>query len=86
MDLCNFFQSHDRNVSTINAPLNRLTSKEANDETKNFMDVLFSPKKLLVSEPIVDSPRKQRPFSMIGDASTATSKINGGQGVMLCYR
>jgi hypothetical protein len=30
MGLCNFFRFHFRNFATISAPLNRLTSKEAN--------------------------------------------------------
>jgi hypothetical protein len=39
-------------------------------------------KQYLISEPIVDYPRKHRPYSLIVDASTGTGEINGGLGTM----
>ncbi len=41
-------------------------------------------KQALILEPIVDYPRKHRPYSLIVDPSTGTGEINGGLGAMLC--
>jgi hypothetical protein len=88
MGLCNFFRSHVRNFATISAPLNRLTSKEANwtggELPPNCLEAFNLLKQYLISEPIVDYPRKHRPYSVFVDASTGTSEINGGLEAMLC--
>ena len=87
MGLCNFFRSHVRNFAKIGAPLNKLTSKEA-----DWKDGILPPdceqayeslKAALCSEPIVDYPRKNRPYSLIVDASTGTPEIAGGLGAIL---
>jgi hypothetical protein len=79
---------HDRNFATISAPLNRLTSKESTwkgkDLPENYKEAIISLKNSLISQPIVDYPRKDRPFSLIVDASTGTDKIKDGIGAMLC--
>ena len=76
---CNFFRSHVRN---------RLTSKEENwkggELPQNAMEAFISLRNSLVSEPIVEYPRKHRTYSLIVDASTVTGEINGGLGAMLC--
>jgi hypothetical protein len=51
---------------------------------QNCLEAFNSLKQSLISEPIVDYPRKHRPYSLIVDASTGTGKINGGLGAMLC--
>ena len=40
-------------------------------------------KQALLTEPIVDYPRKNRPYLLIVDASTGTSEVTGGLGVIL---
>ena len=40
-------------------------------------------KQALLSEPIVDYPRRNHPNSLIVDALTGTSKIPGGLGAIL---
>jgi hypothetical protein len=72
---------------TIGTPLNILASKEA-----NWKDGILPPDRLrannslkfaLVSEPIVDYPRKDRPYFLIVDALTRTTDIAGGLGAIL---
>ena len=67
--------------------MNKLTSKEA-----NWKDGILPPdcitaynslKTALISEPVVDYPRKNRPYSLIVDASTGTTEIAGGLGAIL---
>jgi hypothetical protein len=86
-----FFCSRDRNFTTISAPLNRLTSKEAiwkcggwGGAPLNYLEAFNLQTQSLISKPIIDYPRKHRPFSLIVDASTGTGDINGGLGAMLC--
>ena len=85
--LCNFFRAHVRNVSLIGAPLNRLTSKAADWKDSVFpeecMEAYNSLKQALLSEPILYYPRKNRPYSLIVDASTGTSETTGGLGAIL---
>ena len=40
-------------------------------------------KQALLTKSIVDYPRKNRPYSLIVDASTGTSEVTGGLGVIL---
>ena len=87
MGLCNFFRAHVRNFSLIGAPLNRLTSKAADWKDgvmpEECVEAYNSLKQALLSEPIVDYPRKNRPYSLIVDASTGTSEVAGGLGAIL---
>jgi hypothetical protein len=86
--VCNFFRSNAWNFATISAPLNRLTFKEANWKggylPANRLEAFKSLKNALVSEPMVDYPRKHWPYSLIVNASSWTSEINGGLGAILC--
>ena len=50
------------------------------------MEAYNSLKQALLSEPIVNYPRRNRPYSMIVDASTGTSEIAGGLGAILTQR
>ena len=89
MGLCNFFRSHIKNFAMIGAPLHRLTSKETkwkNGEPlpKECMEAFQTLKQALCSEPIVDYPRKDRPYSLIVDACTGNDKNMGGMGAILC--
>jgi hypothetical protein len=90
MGLCNFFRSHIPNIATINAPLNKLTYKEANwkgrDLPENCLESVNSQNTALILKPIVDYPRKHRPYSLILDTSTGTSEMNGGLGHALPNR
>jgi hypothetical protein len=41
-------------------------------------------KQALCSVPIVDCPRKNRPYSLIVDVCTGNDKATGGLGALLC--
>jgi hypothetical protein len=88
MGMCNFFRSHIRNFAQIGAPLHKLTSKETkwkNGElTPDCLTAFNTLKQALCSEPIVDYPRKNRPYSLIVDACTGNDKAIGGMGAILC--
>ena len=90
MGLCNFFRAHVRNFSLIGAPLNKLTSKAADWKDgklpEECVQACNSLKQALLSEPIVDYPRKNRPYSLIVDASTGTADIAGGLGAILTQK
>ena len=68
--------------------IQKLTSKETNwkggELPESGMEAFNSLKNAHISEPIVDYPRKHRPYSLIVDASTGTSEANGGLGAMRC--
>ena len=82
MGLCNFFQSHVRNVAQTGAPLHELTSKETKwrggDLPEDCLKSYNKLKAALCLEPIVANPRKHRPDSLIVDASTGGDKSIGG--------
>jgi hypothetical protein len=40
----------------------------------------------LISEPVVAYPRKDRPYSLIVDASTGSADVPGGMGAILCQQ
>ncbi len=87
LGLCNFFRTHIRNFSILSGPLNKLTRKDCPwqggelppDALKAYKEL----KHLLVSEPIVDYPRKDRPYSLIVDAATGNDVNDGGLGAIL---
>jgi hypothetical protein len=74
LGLCNFFRTHIKNFLLLSGPLNKLTHKDCPwqggqlppEAIKAYQEL----KHLLVSEPIVDYPHKNRPYSLIVDAST----------------
>jgi hypothetical protein len=85
--LCNFFRTHIRNFSILSGPLNKLTRKDCPcqggelppDALKAYKEL----KHLLLSEPIVDYPRKDRPYSLIVYAATGNDVNDGGLGAIL---
>ncbi len=85
--LSEFFRTHIRNFSLLSGPLNKLTRKDCPwqggqlppEALKAYQEL----KHLLVSEPIVDYPRKNRPYSLIVDAATGNDINDGGLGAIL---
>ena len=90
LGLCNFFRSHVRNFAQISAPLNQLTRKDTGwrggELPKEARDGFFELRSALISEPIVSYPRKDRPYSLIVDASTGGEGFEGGFGAILCQQ
>ena len=73
----------------IGAPLHRFTSKEIkwkNGEPwpKERMEAFLTLKHSLCSEPLVDYPRKYRPYSFIVEACPGNDKNMSGMGAILC--
>jgi transposase InsO family protein len=87
LGLCNFFRTHIRNFSLLSGPLNKLTRKDCPWKGGQLPPEAFKAykelKHLLVSEPIVDYPRKNRPYSLIVDAATGNDINDGGLGAIL---
>jgi hypothetical protein len=87
LGLCNFFRTHVRNFAQISAPLCQLTRKDKAwrggelppDALKSFRELQSS----LVSGPIVDYPRSNRPYALIVDAALGDDKHHGGLGAIL---
>ncbi len=86
LGLCNFFRTHVRNFAQISSPLTALTRKESpwktgplpEDALKAFREL----QSILCSEPVVDYPRKNRPYSLITDAALGDEKNDGGLGAI----
>ncbi len=87
MGLCNFFRCHVRNFAQITAPLTDLMKKECAwkggplppDALTAFQEL----QTYLCSEPVVDYPRRDRPYALITDASLGDEKKPGGLGAIL---
>ncbi len=87
LGLCNFFRCHVRNFAQLTSPLTTLTKKECSwkggqlppDALKAFQLL----QTYLCSEPIVDYPRRNRPYALIVDASLGDEKKPGGLGAIL---
>ena len=87
LGLCNFFRGHVRNFAQLTSPLTALTKKECSwkgghlppDALKAFQEL----QTYLCSEPIVDYPRRDRPYALIVDASLGDDKKPGGLGAIL---
>jgi transposase InsO family protein len=87
LGLCNFFRTHVRNFAQISGSLCQLTKKERSwrggelppDALKAFRELQSS----LVSGPIVDYPRANRPYALIVDAALGDDKNCGGLGAIL---
>ena len=88
MGLCNFFRTHIRNFSLIAQPLNKLTRKECEWKggklPPDAMNAFIQLKSALLTEPIVDFPRRNRPYSLIVDAASGDKEKDGGLGAILC--
>jgi hypothetical protein len=87
LGFCNFFRTHIRNFSLLSGPLNKWTRKDCPwqggelppDALKAYKEL----KHLLISEPIVDYPRKDRPYPLIVDAATGSDNNDRGLGAIL---
>jgi hypothetical protein len=87
LGLCNFFRGHVCNYAQLTSPLTSLTKKEClwkggqlpPDALKSFQELQM----YLCSEPIVDYPRRNRPYALIVDASLGDEKKPGGLGAIL---
>ena len=87
LGLCNFFRTHVRNFAQISAPLTKLTRKDCGwksgslppDSLKAFREL----QTCLCSEPVVDYPRRDRPYALITDAALGDDKNPGGLGAIL---
>ena len=87
LGLCNFFRAHIRNFSIIASPLTQLTKKESlwrkgplSSEAETAFRTLQS---MLVSEPVLDYPRRDRTYALITDAACGDDKNEGGLGAIL---
>ena len=87
LGLCNFFRTHVRNFAQISSPLTALTRKDSpwktgplpEDALKAFREL----QSILVSEPVVDYPRRNRDYALITDAALGDDKHDGGLGAIL---
>ena len=87
LGLCNFFRTHVRNFAQISSPLTALTRKDSpwktgplpEDALKAFREL----QSILCSEPVVDYPRRDRPYALITDAALGDDKKEGGLGAIL---
>jgi hypothetical protein len=87
LGLCNFFRTHVRNFAQVSAPLTALTRKDAvwkrgplpDDALHAFREL----QTILCSEPVVDYPRRDRPYSLITDAALGDEKKDGSLGAIL---
>jgi hypothetical protein len=83
MDLlvtCEEYCGHQCSSEHTNTQRGKL---EGGEISENFTEAFNSLKNYLISEPIVDNTRKHRTYSLIMDASTCASEINGSLGAML---
>ena len=88
LGLANFFRTHIRNFSLIASPLNILTRKDTlwrggplpPPALQSFKELQTA----LCSEPVVNYPRKDRPYALIVDAASGNDKAEGGLGAVLC--
>jgi hypothetical protein len=87
LGLCNFFRAHVKNFAFISHPLTVLTRKDCKwkrgplppEALKAFREL----QTILCSEPVIDYPRKNRPYVLITDASFGDEKTPGGLGAIL---
>ena len=85
--LCNFFRGHVCIFAQLTSPLTTLTKKDCSwkggqlspDALQAFQEL----QTYLCSEPIVDYPRQNRPYTLIIDASLGGEKKPGGLGAIL---
>jgi len=87
LGLCNFFHGHVHNFTQLTSPLTSLTKKDCSwkggqlppDAFHVFQEI----QSYLCSEPIVDYLCKNRPYTLIVDASLGDNKKPGGLGAIL---
>jgi hypothetical protein len=87
LGLCHFFRGHGRNLAQLTSPLTALTKKDCSwkggslppDALTAFLEL----QTYLCSEPVVNYPRSNRPYSLIVEASLGDDKKPGGLGAIL---
>ena len=87
MGLCNFFRTHIKDFSRICDPLNKATRKDSpyvkGKITGEALQAFHILRNLLITEPIMAYPRKDRTYAVFVDAATGTPEIDGGMGAIL---
>jgi hypothetical protein len=88
LGLANFFRTHIRNFALISSPLNVLTRKDSHWKggplPPSALRAFNELRSALCSEPVVNYPRKNRPYALIVDAATGSMGNKGGLGSVLC--
>ncbi len=88
MGLANFCQTHIRNFALISSPLNVLTRKDSHWKggplPPSALRAFNELRSALCSEPLVNYPRKNRPYALIVDAAMGSVGNEGGLGSVLC--
>ena len=88
LGLANFFRTHIRNFALISSPLNILTRKDSHWKggplPPSALRAFNELRSALCSEPVVNYPRKNRPYALIVDAATGGMGNEGGLGCILC--
>ena len=87
LGLCNFFRTHVRNFAQISGQLTALTRKDSpwkkGDLPPEALKAFRELQTCLVSEPVVDYPRRNRPYALITDAALGDDTHPGGLGAIL---
>ena len=87
LGLCNFFRGHVKNFAQISSALTKLTCKDSTWKRGPLptpaLQAFQELKTVLVSEPVMGYPRRDRPYSLIVDAATGTPDNPGGIGAIL---
>ena len=89
LGLCNFFRNNVKNFAQISAPLTALIRKDnkwkAGPLPADAMKAFKEMQTILVSEPVMAYPRRNRPYALITNASLGDSnqKKPGGLGAIL---
>ncbi len=88
LGLANFFRTHICNFALISSPLNVLTRKDSHWKggplPPSALRAFNELRSALCSEPVVNYPRKNRPYALIVDAATGSMGNEGGLGSVLC--
>jgi hypothetical protein len=87
LGLCNFFRTHVRNFAQISRHLTALTRKDSEWKKGPLppaaLQAFRELQTCLCSEPIVDYPRRDRPYALIVDAALGDDAHPGGLGAIL---
>ena len=87
LGLCNFFRTHVRNFAQITAPLTALTRKDTGwkggEMPADGLQAFRELQSCLISGPVVEYPRADRPYALIVDAALGDENHPGGLGAIL---